>query len=133
MSEGKILDKDTLEMIGIIEVGVAGVRRAVEQLERSLADVKHIVNENLWKGVDDLELSVRSANCLYFEGILYVGELVQKTELDLLKLRHFGRKSLKEVKECLQEMGLSLGMKLGGWSPRARTGETAESQGEGRP
>ncbi len=70
------------------------------------------VNENLLKGVDDLELSVRSANCLKNAGIQYIGELVQKTEAEMLKTKNFGRKSLNEIKEMLSEMGLSLGSKV---------------------
>jgi DNA-directed RNA polymerase subunit alpha len=70
------------------------------------------VNPNLYKSVDELELSVRSANCLQNANIRYIGELVQKTEGDMLKTKNFGRKSLNEIKEVLQSMGLSLGMKL---------------------
>ena len=69
-------------------------------------------NENLYRPVDDLELSVRSANCLQNADIKYIGELVQRTEQEMLKTKNFGRKSLNEIKEFLQEMGLSLGMKL---------------------
>ena len=69
-------------------------------------------NENLYKGVDDLELSVRSANCLKNAGIHYIGELVQKTEQEMLKTKNFGRKSLNEIKEMLSDMGLSLGNKV---------------------
>jgi DNA-directed RNA polymerase subunit alpha len=65
------------------------------------------LNENLWRTVDELELSVRSANCLQNANIKYIGELVQKTESEMLKTKNFGRKSLKEIKEILAEMGLS--------------------------
>ena len=58
---------------------------------------------------------MRSANCLQNANIRYIGELVQKTESEMLKTKNFGRKSLKEIKEILAEMGLSLGMKLEGW------------------
>lgn len=75
-------------------------------------------NENLLRTVDELELSVRSANCLQNANINYIGELVQKTEAEMLKTKNFGRKSLKEIKEILAEMGLSLGMKLEGWPPK---------------
>jgi DNA-directed RNA polymerase subunit alpha len=70
------------------------------------------LNENLYRPVDDLELSVRSANCLQNADIRYIGELVQKTEQEMLKTKNFGRKSLNEIKEFLQEMRLSLGMRL---------------------
>ncbi|WP_373047904.1 DNA-directed RNA polymerase subunit alpha [Vulgatibacter sp.] len=76
------------------------------------------LNENLFRSVDELELSVRSANCLQNANIKTIGELVQKTEAEMLKTKNFGRKSLKEIKEILAEMGLSLGMKLDNWPPK---------------
>lgn len=76
-------------------------------------------NENLFRSVDELELSVRSANCLQNANIKTIGDLVQRTEAEMLKTKNFGRKSLKEIKEILAEMGLSLGMKLDNWPPRA--------------
>jgi len=69
-------------------------------------------NENLFKPVSELELSVRSANCLKNANIRFIGELVQKSEAEMLKTKNFGRKSLNEIKSILEEMGLSLGMKL---------------------
>ncbi len=75
------------------------------------------LNENLFKSVEELELSVRSANCLKNANIKYIGDLVQKTEAEMLKTKNFGRKSLNEIKEILAEMGLSLGMKLENWPP----------------
>ena len=75
------------------------------------------LNDNLFKSVDELELSVRSANCLKNAEIRYIGDLVQKTEAEMLKTKNFGRKSLNEIKEILNEMGLSLGMKLDNWPP----------------
>jgi DNA-directed RNA polymerase subunit alpha len=81
-------------------------------------------NENLYRTVDELELSVRSANCLQNASIKYIGELVQKTEAEMLKTKNFGRKSLKEIKEILAEMGLSLGMKLDGWDAEKRPAST---------
>jgi len=77
-------------------------------------------NENLYRSVDELELSVRSANCLQNANIKLIGELVQKTEAEMLKTKNFGRKSLKEIKEILATMGLGLGMKLEGWNPESR-------------
>jgi DNA-directed RNA polymerase subunit alpha len=70
------------------------------------------LNPNLFKSVDELELSVRSANCLQNANIRTIGELVQRTEAEMLKTKNFGRKSLNEIKEVLQSMGLQLGMKL---------------------
>ena len=75
-------------------------------------------NENLLKSVDELELSVRSFNCLQNAGIKYIGDLVQKTETEMLKTKNFGRKSLKEIKELLDDMGLRLDMKLDNWPPK---------------
>jgi DNA-directed RNA polymerase subunit alpha len=73
------------------------------------------INENLYRTVDELELSVRSANCLKNANITYIGELVQKTEAEMLKTKNFGRKSLNEIKEILTDMDLELGMKLKNW------------------
>ncbi len=74
-------------------------------------------NRNLLRRVDELELSVRSANCLKNDNIVYIGDLVQKTEQEMLRTPNFGRKSLNEIKEVLASMGLSLGMKIEGWPP----------------
>ncbi|MDC0861566.1 DNA-directed RNA polymerase subunit alpha [Alphaproteobacteria bacterium] len=74
-------------------------------------------NKNLLKKVDELELSVRSANCLKNDNIFYIGDLVQKTEGEMLRTPNFGRKSLDEIKEVLVSMGLSMGMDLPGWPP----------------
>jgi DNA-directed RNA polymerase subunit alpha len=80
-------------------------------------------NENLYRSVDELELSVRSANCLQNANIKLIGELVQKTEAEMLKTKNFGRKSLREIKDILSVMGLQLGMELDGWNPDARRGK----------
>jgi DNA-directed RNA polymerase subunit alpha len=76
------------------------------------ADDESKVNENLYRTVDELELSVRSANCLKNAGIKLIGELVSKTEAEMLKTQNFGRKSLNEIKDILTEMGLTFGMRL---------------------
>jgi len=76
------------------------------------------LNENLFRSVDELELSVRSANCLKNADIKYIGELVQKSEQEILMTKNFGRKSLNEIKEILQYMGLKLGIKLDHFPPR---------------
>ncbi|MCX7822697.1 MAG: DNA-directed RNA polymerase subunit alpha [Syntrophobacterales bacterium] len=86
--------------------------------EEAPREEKVVWNENLFRRVDELELSVRSANCLKNADIKYIGELVQKTESEMLKTKNFGRKSLNEIKEILAEMGLSLGMKLEGFPSR---------------
>ncbi|WP_197027211.1 DNA-directed RNA polymerase subunit alpha [Methylopila sp. 73B] len=74
-------------------------------------------NPALLKKVDELELSVRSANCLKNDNIVYIGDLIQKTEAEMLRTPNFGRKSLNEIKEVLAQMGLHLGMEVGGWPP----------------
>ena len=79
---------------------------------------KEALNENLLRSVDELELSVRSANCLKHANIRLIGDLVQKTEAEILATKNFGRKSLNEIKEILSEMGLGLGMKLDNWPPK---------------
>jgi len=71
-----------------------------------------VLDENLSKNVEELELSVRSANCLKNAGIRTIYELVQKTEAEMLKTKNFGKKSLNEIKELLETMGLHFGMKL---------------------
>jgi DNA-directed RNA polymerase subunit alpha len=74
-------------------------------------------NKNLLRKVDELELSVRSANCLKNDNIVYIGDLVQKTEAEMLRTPNFGRKSLNEIKEVLAQMGLHLGMEIPNWPP----------------
>ncbi|MFP4560280.1 MAG: DNA-directed RNA polymerase subunit alpha [Thiohalorhabdus sp.] len=132
---GQVTDYDRL----ILEVDTDGslsaeeaVRRAAELLRSQLNIFVELapsaptesregerseVDPNLLKSVDDLELSVRSANCLKAENIRFTGDLVQKTEQELLKTPNFGKKSLNEIKEVLASMGLSLGMKLENWPP----------------
>ncbi len=94
-----------------------------DETEEPVEEVKPIeeqkLNENLFRSVDELELSVRSANCLQNANIKTIGDLVQKTEAEMLKTKNFGRKSLKEIKEILAEMGLALGMKLENWPPKS--------------
>jgi len=76
-----------------------------------------MINRYLLKKVDELELSVRSSNCLKNDNIIYIGDLVQKTEAEMLRTPNFGRKSLNEIKEVLSSMGLRLGMEIPGWPP----------------
>jgi DNA-directed RNA polymerase subunit alpha len=105
----KILKEQLSILINIPEDIEPSLPEAEEQSEK--------FNENLLRSVDELELSVRSANCLANAGIKQIGDLVQRTESDMLKTKNFGRKSLKEIKEILADMGLSLGMKLDNWPP----------------
>ncbi len=86
------------------------------------------LNDNLFRSVDDLELSVRSANCLKNANIRFIGELVTKTEAEMLKTKNFGRKSLNEIKEILSNMGLNLGMKIEGWPPPGWDPNTAAAR-----
>jgi DNA-directed RNA polymerase subunit alpha len=88
-----------------------------ESEEKPVTEASRL-NENLFRPVNELELSVRSANCLKNANIRLIGELVQKTEAEMLKTKNFGRKSLNEIKEILTEMGLNLGMKLENFPPR---------------
>jgi DNA-directed RNA polymerase subunit alpha len=82
--------------------------------EEAVDEARDRMVENLSRPVDELELSVRSANCLKNSSIRFIYELVEKTEAEMLKTKNFGRKSLNEIKEILATMGLSLGMKLEG-------------------
>ena len=85
------------------------------------------VNPFMARPVDDLELSVRSANCLRNANIRYIGELVQRTETEMLKTKNFGRKSLNEIKQLLSEMELGLGLKIEGWE-KPEHSESVEEQ-----
>ncbi|MDE0781004.1 MAG: DNA-directed RNA polymerase subunit alpha [Alphaproteobacteria bacterium] len=88
------------------------VVQPVEEIDEELE-----FNRNLLRKVDELELSVRSANCLKNDNIVYIGDLVQKTEGEMLRTPNFGRKSLNEIKEVLAQMGLHLGMEIPTWPP----------------
>jgi DNA-directed RNA polymerase subunit alpha len=105
----KIIEKQVAIFINFEEVEEETPKVEVSQSK---------LNENLFKSVDELELSVRAANCLQAANIKYIGDLVQKTEAEMLKTKNFGRKSLKEIKDILASMGLSLGMKLENWPPK---------------
>lgn len=132
---GQITDYDKLTLVvetnGVIspEDAVAFAARVLqEQLkpfinfdepETEAKEEEEILpfNRNLLKKVEELELSVRSANCLKNDNIIYIGELVQKTEAEMLRTPNFGRKSLNEIKEVLSKMGIHLGMEVEGWPP----------------
>ena len=89
-----------------------GENLIIEEEPIRLEEPKKKLNENLFRRIEEIELSVRSANCLENADIKYIGELVQKTEAEMLRTKNFGRKSLNEIKEILTEMSLALGMKL---------------------
>lgn len=84
----------------------------IEREETRVEEPKKKFNDNLFRRIDEIELSVRSANCLENADIKYIGELVQRSEAEMLRTKNFGRKSLNEIKDILVEMGLGLGMKL---------------------
>ncbi|MBN2569101.1 MAG: DNA-directed RNA polymerase subunit alpha [Deltaproteobacteria bacterium] len=117
-TDGSILPEDAVDyaartLTAQLEVFIRD--DGVEEVEEKTAEEKkpkEQVNDNLFKSVDELELSVRSANCLKNAGIRYIGELVQRSEAEMLKTKNFGRKSLNEIREILSEMELNLGMKI---------------------
>jgi DNA-directed RNA polymerase subunit alpha len=134
--EGQILDYDkltmTVETDGAMspEDAVAYAARILqdqlsvfvnfEEPSRAIAEETHPeleFNAALLKKVDELELSVRSANCLKNDNIVYIGDLIQKSEAEMLRTPNFGRKSLNEIKEVLAQMGLHLGMEVPNWPP----------------
>jgi len=135
--EGQILDYDKLTM-QIETNGAVGPEDALAYAARILQDQLNVFvnfeeprkevgtaeaipdlafNPAFLKKVDELELSVRSANCLKNDNIVYIGDLVQKSEAEMLRTPNFGRKSLNEIKEVLAQMGLHLGMEVAGWPP----------------
>ncbi len=134
--EGQVLDYDkltmTVETNGAIspEDSVAYAARILQdqlnvfvnfeepRREEAATSIPELAfNPALLKKVDELELSVRSANCLKNDNIVYIGDLIQKTEAEMLRTPNFGRKSLNEIKEVLAQMGLHLGMEVTGWPP----------------
>jgi DNA-directed RNA polymerase subunit alpha len=134
--EGQILDYDkltmTVETNGAVtpEDAVAYAARIIQdqlQVFVNFEEPRKVEAETtapqlpfipaLLKKVDELELSVRSANCLKNDNIVYIGDLIQKSEAEMLRTPNFGRKSLNEIKEVLASMGLHLGMEVPGWPP----------------
>ncbi|MBC8417164.1 MAG: DNA-directed RNA polymerase subunit alpha [Desulfobacteraceae bacterium] len=101
-----------------------------EPAEQDEDEKKEKWNENLFRPVTDLELSVRSANCLQNANISRIGELVQKTDAEMLKTKNFGRKSLNEIKAILEDMGLFLGMKLNNFPTQVPDDDEEEEEGE---
>ena len=100
--------------------------KAIEEKEQ--VKVEEQVDPNLLRPVDDLELTVRSANCLKAENVYYIGDLIQRTESELLKTPNLGKKSLTEIKDVLGTYGLSLGMKLDNWPPTNLRAEDSSQQ-----
>ena len=95
-----------------------------DQIEEEKIDVVEMFEPVLLRPVDDLELTVRSANCLKAENIFYIGDLIQRTEVELLKTPNLGKKSLTEIKDILALKGLSLGMRLENWPPENLADQT---------
>lgn len=108
---------------------LAGLINFEEEPEEEIVEIEeeNKINEHLFRSVDELELSVRSNNCLKNANIRTIGELVQKTDAEMLKTRNFGKKSLNEIKAILLEMGLSLGMKLENFPPKPVEEETLKN------
>ena len=110
--------QDQLTLFVHFEDGIPQPQSAmIGQAATPQEDDANQLNRYLLKKVDELELSVRSANCLKNDNIIYIGDLVQKTEAEMLRTPNFGRKSLNEIKEVLSSMGLRLGMDIPGWPP----------------
>jgi DNA-directed RNA polymerase subunit alpha len=99
----------------------------LEETSRSAGEIsEEKIDPLLLRPVDDLELTVRSANCLKAENIYYIGDLIQRTEVELLKTPNLGKKSLTEIKDVLAGRGLSLGLKLENWPPPSMRRESRE-------
>jgi len=112
--------QDQLQLFVHFDDSIAPVSQPIGMAAQPSGDIEgdtNQLNRYLLKKVDELELSVRSANCLKNDNIIYIGDLVQKTEAEMLRTPNFGRKSLNEIKEVLSSMGLRLGMEIPGWPP----------------
>ena len=121
-TDGSLMPDEALSLASKIlkeqlQVFVTFDEKEVEPEEPEEEQAAPSLNGNLFRPVEDLELSVRSANCLKNASIRYIGELVTRSESEMLKTKNFGRKSLNEIKEILIKMGLNLGMNVEGWPP----------------
>ena len=117
-TNGAIEPEEAIRYAARILVDQLSVFAALEGIAPAVEEKKAPqVDPILLRPVDDLELTVRSANCLKAENIYYIGDLIQRTETELLKTPNLGRKSLNEIKEVLASRGLTLGMKLENWPP----------------
>ncbi len=133
-----LIDLETNGTIGPEEAIRAAARILLDQLsvfvdlkgkEEETTEPKPVdIDPILLRPVDDLELTVRSANCLKAESIYYIGDLIQRTEVELLKTPNLGKKSLTEIKDVLASHGLSLGMKLDNWPPPGLGGDKGEDK-----
>ena len=119
-TDGSVRAEDAVALAARILQDQLAVFINFEEPKKAVEEKSHpelAFNAALLKKVDELELSVRSANCLKNDNIVYIGDLIQKTEAEMLRTPNFGRKSLNEIKEVLTSMGLGLGMSVAGWPP----------------
>jgi DNA-directed RNA polymerase subunit alpha len=119
-TDGSVTPEDALALAARILQDQLAVFINFEEPKKAVEETRHpelAFNAALLKKVDELELSVRSANCLKNDNIVYIGDLIQKTEAEMLRTPNFGRKSLNEIKEVLATMGLHLGMEVTNWPP----------------
>jgi DNA-directed RNA polymerase subunit alpha len=119
-TDGSMTAEDAVALAARILQDQLSVFINFEEPKKAVEEAKHpelAFNAALLKKVDELELSVRSANCLKNDNIVYIGDLIQKTEAEMLRTPNFGRKSLNEIKEVLASMGLHLGMEVPNWPP----------------
>ena len=119
-TDGSVRAEDAVALAARILQDQLGVFINFEEPKKAVEEQRHpelAFNAALLKKVDELELSVRSANCLKNDNIVYIGDLIQKTEAEMLRTPNFGRKSLNEIKEVLASMGLHLGMEVPNWPP----------------
>ena len=119
-TSGVVTPEDAVALAARILQDQLGLFINFDELQAALAEDREEelpFNKNLLRKVDELELSVRSANCLKNDNIIYIGDLVQKSETDMLRTPNFGRKSLNEIKEVLGQMSLHLGMEIPNWPP----------------
>ena len=135
-TDGSITPEDAVRNAAFIlrdQLSVfVGMEEVEEVEEKPVVEFeKPRLNENLFRRIDELELSVRSSNCLENADIKYIGELVQRTEAEMLRTKNFGRKSLNEIKEILAEMGLSLGLKLENFPSRQELDRLSEQSSGG--
>ena len=119
-TDGSVTAEDAVALAARILQDQLAVFINFEEPKKAVEETRHpelAFNAALLKKVDELELSVRSANCLKNDNIVYIGDLIQKTEAEMLRTPNFGRKSLNEIKEVLATMGLHLGMEVTNWPP----------------
>lgn len=134
-TDGSISPEEAVRGAAVIlrdQLGVfIGAEEEVVEIEKPVIEVGPKLNENLFRRIDELELSVRSSNCLENADIKYIGELVQRTDAEMLRTKNFGRKSLNEIKEVLTEMGLGLNLRLENFPSRGELDRMYEAQQTG--